>query len=199
MSRKINETLLELIIGILFSGAVVQLIVLLVAGFLPQFALGFWIGIATAVGLSVHMYWSIDRALDMYPKDAEKYMRKAYMIRTVAILAVAGVVTYFRLGYVMATFVGVLCLKFGAFLQPLTHRLLIRAGLVAPQEAADGSAEEVSGQEAAAESRIDTSDTDTGEQAAEKIVSGEKRGSSGTDAAGNEEESAAEREEKPVG
>lgn len=124
MKRRINETLLELIVGILISGAVIQLVAVAVSGFRAEFASGFWIGIAAAIGLAVHMYRSIDRALDMDPKDAEKYMRRAYMIRALAILATAGVVAYLKLGYAMATFIGVFCLKFGAFLQPLTHRVL---------------------------------------------------------------------------
>ncbi len=128
--KKINETLSELITGIIVVGLVIQAADLLISFLHPQFissigrfALGFWIGIVTAVGLSVHMYRSIDRALDMQPDDAEKYMRKAYLLRTGVILAVAGVVNFLKFGYVMAYFLGVLCLKFGAFLQPLVHRL----------------------------------------------------------------------------
>lgn len=130
ISRRVNETLLELIIGILVAGAVIQVIETAVTFAYPQlagsrssFALGMWLGIATAVGLSVHMYRSIDSALNMQAGDAEKYMRKAYLIRTAAIFILAAVVTYFKLGYVMAYFLGVLCLKFGAFLQPLIHKI----------------------------------------------------------------------------
>lgn len=129
-STRINETLAELMAGILISGTVIQLLDLVIASIHTQFAntripfaVGLWIGIVTALGLSAHMYRSIDRALDMSSGDAEKYMRKAYLMRTVAILAVAGIVTYFELGYVMAAFLGMLCLKFGAFLQPLIHKL----------------------------------------------------------------------------
>lgn len=124
MSKKINETLAELMIGILISGALIQIVEFIAAGFLPEFMIGLWIGVAAALLMAAHMYRSIDRALDMPPEDAEKYMRKAYVIRTAVILAVAGVVCYFKIGYVMAVFVGMLCLKFGAFLQPLTHRFI---------------------------------------------------------------------------
>ena len=130
MSRKINETLLELILGILTAGILIQLVEVVVTSAYPQlsgtrgtFALGMWIGVATAVGLSVHMYRSIDKALDMYSEDAEKYMKKAYLFRTAGIFVAAAIVTYFKLGYVMAYFLGVLCLKFGAFLQPLMHNI----------------------------------------------------------------------------
>lgn len=129
-NKKINETLGELMAGILVSGGVIQIGDFLVCAAHPQFwkqcpsfSLGLWIGVAVALFLAAHMYRSIDRALDMAPGDAEKYMRKAYLIRTAFIFAAAGVVYYFNLGYVMASFLGMLCLKFGAFLQPLMHKL----------------------------------------------------------------------------
>ena len=128
MNKKINETLSELICGILVSAFIIQILDLFVTGIYPQFsglrllfATGFWIGIIVAAALAVHMYRSIDRALDMQPGDAESYMRKAYLLRTVVILLAAAGVHFLKVGYVMAYFVGVLCLKFGAFLQPLIH------------------------------------------------------------------------------
>lgn len=130
MKRKINETLAELLTGIVAAGLVIEIVQILICIADPQFAgakglfaLGLWIGVATAIGLAIHMYHSIDRALDMITNDAEGYMRKAYLIRTVVILVAAGLVTYLKLGYVMAYFLGVLCLKFGAFLQPLINKL----------------------------------------------------------------------------
>ena len=130
MKRKINDTLLELICGILASGVLIEVIDLIVTGIYPQFAglrvrfaTGFWSGIVVAIALAAHMYRSIDRALDMQPKDAEGYMRRAYLLRTMIILLAAAAVHYLKFGYVMAYFVGVLCLKFGAFLQPLVHKL----------------------------------------------------------------------------
>ena len=124
MKTKINDTLLELMIGILLSGAVIEAGCIILTGYSGMFTSGLCIGLVTAAGLAAHMYRSIDHALDLQPEDAEKYMRKAYMIRAVAILAVAGLVTWFRLGYVMAAFGGMLCLKFGAFLQPVLHRII---------------------------------------------------------------------------
>lgn len=81
MKRQINNTLLELITGIIISAAVVEVLSILVAGFSWKFTSGLWIGAATAIGLAAHMYRSIDRALDMQPDDADKYMRRAYLIR----------------------------------------------------------------------------------------------------------------------
>lgn len=130
MKKRVNETLGELIAGILAAGVLIQAAELLIAasypelaGSVPSFAVGLWLGILTAVGLAVHMYRSIDRALDMAAGDAEGHMRRAYLVRTAAILAVAMLVYLLNLGYVMAVFLGMLCLKFGAFLQPLMHKI----------------------------------------------------------------------------
>ena len=130
MKRKINDTLLELLMGIVVAGVIIQPIQMVVSGVYDNmvgsvgtFAAGLWPGIAVGIGLAVHMYVSIDRALDMTPEDAEKYMRKAYLLRTLIIFFVAGIVGYFKFGYIMAFFIGVLCLKFGAFLQPLMHKI----------------------------------------------------------------------------
>ena len=130
MKKRINETLAELMAGILLAGVLIQAVEFVVVAVCPEwagsplsFALGLWIGIFTALGLSVHMYRAIDRALDMASGDAESYMRKAYLLRTVAIFAMAALVHFLKIGYVMAAFLGVLCLKFGAFLQPLMHKL----------------------------------------------------------------------------
>lgn len=133
MKRKVNDTLAELLTGILVFGIIVQIIELIVAavcpdfaGSVPSFVIGLWIGIAAAFGLAVHMYHSIDKALGMKPGKAESYMRITYLVRTLAMLAVAAFVYFLNFGYVMATFLGMLSLKFGALLQPLMHKLFIK-------------------------------------------------------------------------
>lgn len=123
--KKINQTLFELIVGILVSGVLIQLISMIVmGGFDLTFSASFWVGIATAVLLSAHMYRSIDRALDMAPDDAQKYMRKTYLVRAAIIFMVAGIVCWIDSEDIIAVFLGILCLKFGAFLQPLLHKVM---------------------------------------------------------------------------
>ena len=82
MKRQINNTLLELITGIIISAAVVEVLSILVAGFSWEFTSGLWIGAATAIGLAAICTALLTRALDMQPDDADKYMRRAYLIRT---------------------------------------------------------------------------------------------------------------------
>lgn len=130
MKKRVNETLAELLCGILVSGVVVQLADLAAAWIYPQFrelrllfSIGLWIGVLVAMFLAVHMYRSIDKALDMRPEDAESFMRRVYLFRTAVILLAAAAVKCFNLGYVMAYFVGVLCLNSGAFVQRMLQKL----------------------------------------------------------------------------
>lgn len=123
--KKINQTLSELIAGIFVSAIVIQLIsMIFTKGPNLPFSFSFWVGVVTAVLLACHMYRSIDRALDMAPGDAQKYMRKTYLVRTVIIFIVAGIVCWIDTEDILAVFLGILCLKFGAFLQPLLHRFM---------------------------------------------------------------------------
>lgn len=123
--KKINQTLSELIAGIFISGIVIQMIsMIFTKGPDLPFSASFWIGVVTAVLLACHMYRSIDRALDMAPDDAQKYMRKTYLVRTVMIFVVAGIVCWIDTEDILAVFLGILCLKFGAFLQPLLHKIM---------------------------------------------------------------------------
>ena len=61
---KINRTLFELETGILIYGAVCQIFV-----FLPEdkakYSLGLWMGVLIAAVSAFHMWWSLDRALDL--------------------------------------------------------------------------------------------------------------------------------------
>lgn len=124
MKKQINETLLELIVGILLSGAVIEAGCIVITGYSRAFTSGLCIGLVLAIGLAAHMYRSIDHALDMQPDDAEKYMRKAYMIRAAAILIVPGSLTVFQTRLCDGDVRRSVLSKFGAFLQPVIHRVI---------------------------------------------------------------------------
>ena len=124
MKRKINETLLELMIGIFLWGIFWQM-----AGvwFVPDkagYSLGLWIGVVTAVLCAVHMYRSLDRALDLSEKDAQKYMTSRSMMRYGLIIAVLLFLMITEEGNPLCCFLGVMGLKAAAYLQPLLHRVL---------------------------------------------------------------------------
>ena len=80
--KHINSTVWELVIGILFTGGILELLLL---AFLPDkvsLSLGLWIGILTAVIMVFHMNYSITKILDMGEGAARKGAVKGYAVRT---------------------------------------------------------------------------------------------------------------------
>ena len=84
------------------------------------FTTGLWIGIVEAVFMAFHMY----RAL--YMADASKRIQKGFGQRYSLTLASALVIYWLELGSFLAFFLGLLSLKFGAYLQPLIHQILTK-------------------------------------------------------------------------
>ncbi len=128
MKKKINETLFELLLGIFIWGAIWQ-----AAGvwFVPDTdkmacSIGLWIGVLTAEICAAHMYRSLDRALDLSEKDAQKYMMSRSMMRYGLIIIVLLVLMVTEAGNPLTGFLGVMGLKAAAYLQPLLHKLLER-------------------------------------------------------------------------
>ena len=63
MKKQINETLLELIVGILLSGAVIEAGCIVITGYSRAFTSGLCIGLVLAIGLA---YVSLDRSCAGY-------------------------------------------------------------------------------------------------------------------------------------
>ena len=115
--KKINRTVLEMDLGILFLGA-------FIAKDEAMYAKSLWFGVLLALVSTYHMYRSLDRALDQPEKTATKMIIRAYILRYVMLI--------FFLLVMMKTgvmnpliffFTYVICMKVTAFLQPLTHKL----------------------------------------------------------------------------
>ncbi len=121
-----NKTLLELISGIFIYGIICQII----GGILVEDKLGYssglWIGIVTAVAAAVHMWHSLDRALDFDEGTAGKKMQAQSIVRYVVIVIIMGLTMINGVTNPLAAFLGIMSLKVAAYLQPFTHKLLIR-------------------------------------------------------------------------
>lgn len=123
---KEDNTLLELVVGIIFLGIVEQLVCLIFLKNHLYNAVGLWTGIAIASGMAVHMKRSIEDALDLGEEGAPKHIRKAYALRMTVVLLVMGVVIYFHLGNPLTLLAGVIPLKLSAYLQPQMHKVFIK-------------------------------------------------------------------------
>ncbi|MBS4980270.1 MAG: hypothetical protein KHZ72_02710 [Lachnospiraceae bacterium] len=121
-----DNTAKELAAGLIVYGILAQMICLIVADNLLFVSVGLWIGIATALGMMVHMKRSIEDALDFGEEGAPKHMRKAYVVRLLIVAVIFGVTAYFKVGNIIAALIGVMSLKISAYLQPWTHQVFVR-------------------------------------------------------------------------
>ncbi len=122
----VNKTLIELLIGILLFGILCQAAGAVLANQLASYSSGLWIGIVTAMAAAVHMYRSIDKALDLDENSAGKKLQMQSIIRYVGIVMVMGITMVNGFTNPLAAFLGIMGLKVAAYMQPFTHKLIIR-------------------------------------------------------------------------
>lgn len=121
-----SETIRDMALGLALAAAV-----LAAAGCIfvreerYRWVFGVLLGAAAAGLMLRHLYVTIDRALDMDEEHASKYMKKSATLRILmAGVALAAGALLPELFHVFGVLAGVLCLKFSAYLQPLTHKAI---------------------------------------------------------------------------
>ena len=75
--KKINRTVLEMDLGILFLGVSAQIIGALLSRMRQCMTKSLWFGVLLALVSTYHMYRSLDRALDQPEKTATKMIIRA--------------------------------------------------------------------------------------------------------------------------
>lgn len=123
---KANQTLAELVIGILCFGVVCQIVGIFFAHDQLAFAVSLWVGIIAAVGMAFHMNYTINKALAYDEGTAEKVTRSSYFLRYGCAMVLLGVVAVTGVTNLVVTFLGIMGLKIGAYMQPFMHKLLQR-------------------------------------------------------------------------
>ncbi len=119
---KINRTLFELVVGILIYGVVCQLFVFFVKDKM-SYNIGLWIGILTALLSACHMWWTLDRALDLEEKAATKKMSTNNLIRYFVIAVILTLVGVTGVGNILAAFLGIMGLKASAYMHIITKKI----------------------------------------------------------------------------
>lgn len=124
--KHINSTVWELVLGILFTGIVLEILILL---FLPDkisISLGLLVGMVTAIAMVFHMNYSISKCLDMGESAARKGAAKGYAVRTISLVAILLIVAVTKKANLLSCMAGVFTLKVAVYLQPFTHRIIRR-------------------------------------------------------------------------
>ena len=130
-ARRMNRTLLEMHIGMVFWGLVCQIagaLVMALCGygvFQGRYALSLWFGVAFAFAGSIHMCRTLDRAL-LSGGNAGGIVTRGYLFRYFLLAAVLVIVTLTDAMDPLVFFLGYMGLKVTAYLQPITHKLCNR-------------------------------------------------------------------------
>lgn len=123
---KNDYTLPEMLAGILLTGIICQIALLIFGENRGYNAIGLWCGILVAVIWTVHMKRSIEDALDLDIEGAENHARKGYAVRMVIAGVLIGMTLYLDLGNPLTILMGVTALKITAYLQPLMHKVFLK-------------------------------------------------------------------------
>ena len=123
MLRRINQVLPGLLAGIVGYGVLIQLVGMWFVEDRFHYTTGLWIGIGCALGMAIHIAVSIEDAVSIYSEDgAKRKVIQSALIRYIVVVAIFVAMMYFKLGMLVPAFLGVLGLKFSAYLQPVIQK-----------------------------------------------------------------------------
>ena len=120
--KNISEILKELLMGILFYGIIVEVLIFCFSKEIKYMSIGLWIGVLLAMAAAVHMWWGLNKGMEL-GDGATKYVLSQNMIRYGVIVAAFAVLCLLDVGNPLAAFAGIMGLKAGAYLQPFTHKI----------------------------------------------------------------------------
>ena len=120
--KKANRTLLEMVTGILLFAAVCEIPCFFFPGYLAAYSAALWVGAATALFSTFHMYRTLDRGLDLPPEAAQKKIFIGYLTRYVIFMVVLVLSAMTDFLHPLVVFLGYMSLKVTAFIQPFTNK-----------------------------------------------------------------------------
>ena len=120
-----DSILKELFLEIVVLGVIIQIIGLIFAGDRAVFSLGLWIGIICSLAMAAHMEWALVTGMDM-GDSAKGHIVKHSVIRYGVVFVVFILLAYFFKYAVVPCFLGIMTLKVAAYLQPFTHKIILK-------------------------------------------------------------------------
>ncbi len=121
--KKINRTVLEMQMGTLFLGMVCQIAGALIVDDQKLYACSLWFGICLSMVSCVHIYRTLDMALDFDEKNATKIITRGYLTRYVLLVVILSIIMVTGIMNPLVVFMAYMSLKVTAYLQPVTHKL----------------------------------------------------------------------------
>ena len=118
-----HYTLIELWIGVLLFGAVIEAVLLAAFDNKAYHSAGLLIGVIGAIAMAAHMEYTIDRALSAGEAGAEKTMRAGYLLRYFAAALLMIIAALSGWANPITIFAGLMTLKLSAYIEPYTHKI----------------------------------------------------------------------------
>ena len=118
----INRTLFELETGIALFGVACQLFVFLLKD-KASYSLGLFMGILIAMVCAFHMWWSLDRALDLPEKAAVRSMSTHNILRYLFITVALVLIAISGIANPLSAFLGIMGLKASAYMHFITKKI----------------------------------------------------------------------------
>jgi len=127
MLRRINDVLPELVLGIVIYGILVEFVGVWFVADKLRYSTGLLIGISLAIGMAINIAVVIRDAVEIYGEDgAKNRVIIKSVLRYLIVVVVFFMMMKFNLGNLFTAFIGVLGLKVSAYLQPFTHKVILR-------------------------------------------------------------------------
>lgn len=124
-----KQTLSELLIGIIICAAFIAALSIVFVDNQLSYIIGISIGVIVAMMMSISMYRSLAKSLDMEMGAAIGFTnRKALLRLLLMVAAIALSVIAPKYVSFLGVVFGILCLKLSAYIQPLTHKLIKNKG-----------------------------------------------------------------------
>ena len=123
--KRINDALPGLVGGIVLYGLLLWGIGIWFVSDRLAFSVGLWIGVACAVGMSIHIARVLDDSVRM-GESSVKRLAAMSVARYLVVAVIFFLTAYFRIGDILAAFIGILGLKISAYAQPGLKKLYSR-------------------------------------------------------------------------
>ena len=125
MLKRINPALPGLIAGIVIYGILIQFTGVWLVEDKISYSIGLWYGIAIAIGMAVNLATVIYDAVTFDGEgNANKRVVAKSMLRYIVVAILFGILGYLEFGNVFTAFLGVMGLKFSAYMQPLLNKMV---------------------------------------------------------------------------
>ncbi|MDF2587306.1 MAG: hypothetical protein K0S41_1147 [Anaerocolumna sp.] len=123
--KQINETFKDLEIGIACYGVIYVILGIIIAPNKLPFLFGALLGLVIAYLLSIHLYVTIHKSVEMDEKRATNYTRAMAGVRiTIMIVAIVLALTFPDIFNSIAVLLGILGLKIAAYIEPIISNIL---------------------------------------------------------------------------